>query len=168
MAEVLQNETLYDYFVDAIEDVTIPKFESSSNLSEQKIPLSKTKNESNMNIFATFMKLGNHVNAVESSDSLTSLQSQSNSNLSNFGRSEADLKSLQGIFMAMESLNLPMSESTNSFLQDSPRFGTGSNASGVESFPPISQSNVLYPLYALFVALDRFLLNQTTTTSNEQ
>ena len=154
-AEVQNPDRFYDYFVDAVEDLTLPPSISSKDhlqnygyMNEHKIH----KNDDELNIFESFLKLGNRMNGVESSDSLLSA-------VSSVGKMNQSQASLRNIFSAVNFLTLPNSESSTSLSSEltpgSPRV-----YSEAEQAAFIQEGHALYPLYLMFTMIDQFLLNK--------
>lgn len=158
MTEVQNPDRFYDYFVDAVEDVTLPSISSQDHLQNLNQQYNYKKNDSQLNMFESFFKLGNKINGVESSDSLLSAVSSSGKFQSQSSFSEQVI-SLRNIFSAVNFLTLPNGES-NSSLNSELTPGSPRVYSEAENSAFIQEGNPLYPLYLMFTMIDTFLMNQ--------
>ena len=150
MSQVLSpNEAhygFYDHFVDTLEDVTIPNVCDSPKLSLNREKSFKYQ-ESNGNLLSAFLKFGNKLNAVESSESFASFASSSK--LSNKSNHEL----FQSLCNSLESVLAPSPESSNALSElNSPRI-TPSSKSNVENGDELE----LFSILNAFTILDKFL-----------
>jgi hypothetical protein len=161
-AEVKNPDRFYDYFVDAVEDITLPPSISSKDhlqnygyMQQQHEQIRKT--DSQLNLFESFLKFGNRMNGVESSDSLLSAVSSSGIMNSSSQPSFAEQNiSLRNIYSAVNFLTVPPNESSTSLSSEltpgSPRVYSEAEQ--------IQEGHALYPIYLMFTMIDSFLLNK--------
>lgn len=154
-------DRLYDYFIDAIEDVTLPpSISSKDHLQNYAKAHQSRQNDSPANMFESFLKFGNRMNGVESSDSLLSAKSSSGRMLpSSQDLSNSDQMTFRNILSAVDFLTLRKDESSTSLSSDSLPSSPRSFTQG-EQAAFTQEGHALYPLYMMFTMIDAFLLNQ--------
>jgi hypothetical protein len=140
------DESVYDYFFDAIEDITMPALSSNQFLSEMSDKKGSSQMESSQNLLQTFIKMCNQMNCIESSDSLSSLSSFMSTN------SDSNLVGLNTFFTAMETVSFPNSESKNILNEDYQTFILNYEKEDLDT------NDISFRL--IFNVVDNFLHNQ--------
>ena len=104
MTEVIKSESLYDYFVEALEELTIPQTNNSDIISSNQ-SASMKREDSKLNFLTAFFKVTNKMNALESSESFNNLEQASAQ--SSYIDDNNNKLNIQSFYKALEAMNIP-------------------------------------------------------------
>ena len=104
MTEVIKSESLYDYFVEALEELTIPQTNNNDIISSNQ-STSMKREDSKLNFLTAFFKVTNKMNALESSESFNNLEQASGQ--SSYIDDNNNKLTIQSFYKALEAMNIP-------------------------------------------------------------